>query len=292
MTDPIDARPAEVPAADPGPTDSRHAPGYDFGGATFDLESPQDREIVRFILSQALYGEATGVYCGKSLYAARSLEAAQFYVRQAAQELRHLEVFGSIFRELDMRPSRAHWVIRFLSTHNNYYPVKVMMEHLIGEGLVLDLFRDVLMQTLPDSDPRVPPIKRKLEAICRDEEKHVAWGERETRRLARGSALLRTAYFGILELQLALLPVLVKAVASRGEGHPVLGQTGAFLDSVRERLYAKGREVGFVPVRRPPGRAHRAGAIAVGAGLLVRSRFARSRSKLEKSYIRELGLDS
>jgi hypothetical protein len=63
---------------------------YDFGGATFDLGSSRDREIVRFILSQALFGEATGVYCGRSLYAARSLEAAEFYVRQARQELAHL----------------------------------------------------------------------------------------------------------------------------------------------------------------------------------------------------------
>ena len=51
-------------------------PDYDFGGACFDLEKAEDREIVRFILSQALFGEATGVYCGKSLYSAGSLEAA------------------------------------------------------------------------------------------------------------------------------------------------------------------------------------------------------------------------
>ena len=37
-------------------------PQYDFGGAKFDLNDPGDREIIRFILSQALYGEATWVY--------------------------------------------------------------------------------------------------------------------------------------------------------------------------------------------------------------------------------------
>ena len=35
---------------------------YDFAGAKFDLSLESDREIVSFILSQALYGEATGVY--------------------------------------------------------------------------------------------------------------------------------------------------------------------------------------------------------------------------------------
>ena len=75
--------------------DDRVAPGsYDFGAARFDLNAAADREIVRFILSQALYGEATGVYCGKSLYSAGSLEAARFYLRQAKQELAHLQLFA------------------------------------------------------------------------------------------------------------------------------------------------------------------------------------------------------
>jgi hypothetical protein len=30
----------------------------------FDLVRPADRELIRFIFSQALFGEATGVYCG------------------------------------------------------------------------------------------------------------------------------------------------------------------------------------------------------------------------------------
>ena len=63
---------------------------YPFGEDRFDLASPEDREVLRFVLSQALYGEATGVYCGKSLYAARSLEAARFYVKQA-----HAAPFGA-----------------------------------------------------------------------------------------------------------------------------------------------------------------------------------------------------
>src|SRR5688500_17530509 len=101
-------------------------PGYDFGGACFDLADPRDREIVRFVLSQALYGEATGVYCGRSLYSARSLEAARFYVRQAKQELGHLQLFAEIFRALELEPVPAHWVVRLLSTHNDYYPLKVL----------------------------------------------------------------------------------------------------------------------------------------------------------------------
>lgn len=263
---------------------------YDFKGAQFDLNSPQDREILRFILSQALYGEATGVYCGKSLYAARSLEAARFYVRQAKQELAHLTLFADIFRALDMKPLPAHWVIKLLSSHNNYYPLKVLMEHAIGEGMVLDIFKDLLLQTLPDSDPRVPLIKKKLRVVCREEEEHVAWGEKETRRLLAEKPWLKTPYFGLLELQISVLPLLVRAFERQAGDHPVLAHLPGFLDHVRKRMVRQGKELGFVPEARPSA-IERTAAMGYGLALFVRSQFARSHSQLEKIYIEELGLD-
>src|SRR6476646_6836134 len=118
---------AQLNGTGPGAETTRTGdPDYDFGGACFDLDKPADREIIRFILSQALFGEATGVYCGKSLYAAGSLEAARFYVRQAKQELSHLALFADIFRTREMKPMPAHWVVKLLSSHNNYYPLKVL----------------------------------------------------------------------------------------------------------------------------------------------------------------------
>jgi hypothetical protein len=264
-------------------------PDYDFGGATFDLDKPEDREIVRFILSQALFGEATGVYCGKSLYAAGSLEAAKFYVRQAKQELAHLGLFADIFRALDMKPLPAHWVVKLLSSHNNYYPLKVLMEHAIGEGMVLDIFKDLLMQTLPDSDPRVPPIKKKLRLVCREEEEHIAWGEKETRRLLAEQPWLKTPYYGLLELQMSVLPFVVKAFEKRSGEHPVLKHLPGFLAHVQRRVYAQGKELGFVPPERP-GLAKRAAAMGMGLAVFARSQVARSTSRLEKIYIDELGL--
>lgn len=261
---------------------------YDFGTARFDLAAPADRELVRFILSQALYGEATGVYCGKSLYAAGSLEAARFYVRQARQELNHLELFAEIFRKLDLEPTEAHWVVKLLSAHNNYYPLKVLMEHALGEGMVLDIFRDVLLQTLPDDDPRVPDIKKKLAVVCREEEEHVAWGERETRRLLAESPWLRYPFFGLLELQLAVAPLIASAFQARAAGHPVLSHLTGFLEFVKARMYAQGQSLGFVPAERP-GLAMRLGCMAWGVALFVRSQFSRSTSKLEHVYLRELG---
>jgi hypothetical protein len=264
-------------------------PQYDFGGAKFDLNDPADREIVRFILSQALYGEATGVYCGKSLYAAGSLEAARFYVRQAKQELAHLQLFADIFRQLDMKPLPAHWVIKLLSSHNNYYPLKVLMEHALGEGMVLDIFRDILLQTLPDEDPRVPLIKKKLRVVCKEEIEHVAWGEKETRRLLQEKPWLALPYFGLLELQMAVLPFVVRAFEKRIGNHHVLAHLPDFLAHVRSRVYNQGRDLGFVPEAQA-STAKRVLAMGSGLALFVRSQFARSKSTLEKTYIDELGL--
>ncbi len=263
-------------------------PDYDFEGATFDLRDPRDRELVRFILSQALYGEATGVYCGKSLYAAVSLEAAQFYVRQARQELAHLVLFADIFRALEMQPLPGHWVVRLLSSHNNYYPLKVLMEHALGEGMVLDIFKDVLLQTLPDDHPAVPEIKKKLRVVCREEIEHVEWGEKETRRLLAERPWLRTPYYGLLELQLAVAPWLVRAFERRAAGHPVLAHLPRFVAHVRQRVWRQGQDLGFVPETRPT-LPFRLWAMTAGVLLFVRSQLARSTSTLDRTYLAELG---
>jgi hypothetical protein len=263
---------------------------FDFRGATFDLDSPKDREILRFILSQALYGEATGVYCGKSLFQARSLEAAHFYVRQAKQELGHLKLFADILKALELQPLPGHWALRLLSSHNNYYPLKVLMEHAIGEGLVLDVFKDLLLQTLPNEDPRVPPIKKKLEVICREEAEHVGWGEKETQRLLQEKPWLAPAYYGLVELQLIVMPLLAKRFEKDFHDHPVLHQLPAFIEHVRRRVYAQGRRLGYVPSA-PPREHERAFAIGFGMLLYARSQLSRAKSTLEKTYLNELGFD-
>jgi hypothetical protein len=277
-----------APEGAAGDAESPAADGYDFKGATFDLDDAGDREVLRFILSQALFGEATGVYCGRSLYSARSLEAARFYTRQARQELGHLQLFADIFRTLELEPMSPHWVIRLLSSHNNYYPLKVLMEHAIGEGMVLDVFKDLLLQTLPDSDPRVPAIKKKLRVVVREEAEHVAWGEKETVAMLREKPWLRTPFMGLCDLQLAMLPALVSRLRGSRADHPVLSQLGPFVEHVRQRVRRQGQKLGFYPEVAPPG--YRRGlAMAAGVLLFARSQLARSRSQLDKNYLSELG---
>jgi hypothetical protein len=178
--------------------------------------------------------------------------------------------------------------VRVLAAHNDYYPLKVLMEHALGEGMVLDIFRDVLLQTLPDDDARIPAIKKKLRVICREEEEHVAWGEKETRRILHERPKLKRAFYGLLELQLWLVPYAVAGLKQRAPEHPVLQKLDGFVEHVKGRVWQQGRELGFAPENRPSGPA-RALAIAAGIGLLLRSQLARSTSKLDKRYLEELG---
>src|SRR5262249_5739552 len=136
----------------------------------------------------------------------------------------------------------------------------------------------------------VARIKTKLRVVCREEAEHVAWGERETRRILAERRWLATPFYGLLELQLAVLPFLVRVLERRAAGHPVLRHLGAFIDHVRRRVWAQGQGLGFVPKERP-GAFRRAWAMACGVALFLRSWFARSRSTLEKTYLRELGFE-
>ncbi len=263
-------------------------PSFDFQGDRFDLSRPRDAAIVRFLLSQALFGEATGVYCGKSLYAARNLEAARFYLRQAQQELSHLEIFGRIFRILNLTPEGPHWVIRLLSSHNNDYRLKVLMEHAIGEGMVLDVFKEVMLQTLPSDDVQGRQVQKMLRGVCAQEIEHVEWGEKEVRRLISEQPSLRWAYYGLIEIQLLLAPLVARRFVGQSADHNVLRHLPRFVDFVIARVRAQSRALG-ITTDVVPSAPVRLAAMLYGAALFVRSQFARSRSTLDHTYITELG---
>jgi hypothetical protein len=156
--------------------------------------------------------------------------------------------------------------------------------------MVLDVFKDLLLQTLPDSDPRVPAIKKKLRVVCSDEAEHVAWGEKETLRVLAEKPWLKEPFYGLFELQMSALPLLVRALKTSADGHPVLAHVDGFVAHVRAHAYEQGRRLGYVP-EKAPSAARRARAIALGLALYTRSRFARSRSRLDKTYLAELGFD-
>ena len=81
-----------------------------FGGEK--LEPERDREILRFIFNQFLYGEVTGIQVGQWLYDAPDLESARFLAKQAIEELQHVGNFLRIQHMLGLHarqraPARA-----------------------------------------------------------------------------------------------------------------------------------------------------------------------------------------
>jgi hypothetical protein len=99
---------------------------------------------------------------------------------------------------------------------------------------------------------------------------------------------LRAPFLGLVELQLMTLPALVSRIAGARPDHPVLRQLRPFIEHVTGRVREQSRRLGFYP-ETPPGLAQRCAAMAAGTLLFARSQLSRSRSRLDKTYLRELG---
>ena len=191
---------------------------------------------------------------------------------------------------MSLTPEPAHWVIRVLAAHNDYYPLKVLMEHALGEGMVLDIFRDVLLQTLPG--------RRSARARHQKEAARDLPRRRRARRVGReGNAppaalsdlASKRAFYGLMELQLWLVPHAVAGLKQLAPDHPVLQKLDDFVEHVKARVWEQGRTLGFAPERAARGARRVRLAIGAGLALLLRSQVARSRSKLDKRYLEELG---
>jgi hypothetical protein len=156
---------------------SREEMRFDFGGARFD--STRDRELLRWILSQFLYGEVTGIQVGHWLYAAPDLESARFLAKQAIEELQHVGNFLKVMQTIGVSPEPAHPVLRFLATGmmGDDWAEHVALEMATGEGFVLTAFY-ALIDTL--DQPEAVAI---LERAARQEEGHVSFGEQKTMQL-------------------------------------------------------------------------------------------------------------
>src|SRR5271169_3334338 len=182
---------------------------FDFHGAKFRL--PRDAALLGWVVDQFLYGEVTGIQCGHWLYAAPTLEAAAFFARQATEELSHVRVFLRLHALVGTRPGPAHPVVRWLSTGSmgRDFAEHVSTEMAVGEGMVLGVFQ-ALIDTVDE-----PAIVRLLEGAARQEERHVSFGEQQTRALVRNNPALADVLLGMNLLSLLALPRLARHIQSK-----------------------------------------------------------------------------
>jgi hypothetical protein len=204
---------------------SREENRFDFGGAKFRL--PRDAQLLGWIFDQFLYGEVTGIQCGHWLYRAPTLEAATFFARQAVEELSHVRQFLRLYELLGVKPAPAHSVIRFMATGamGTDYAEHVATEMAVGEGLVLTIFY-ALIDTIDD-----PAMVKILESTARQEERHVAFGERQTRALVERQPGLADYLLGLNLVSVVAMRRLAGYVERKlGSEHEVLRQAPAFLE--------------------------------------------------------------
>jgi hypothetical protein len=203
---------------------SREEMRFDFGGAK--LEPARDREILSWMFSQFLYGEVTGVQVGHWLHAAPDLEAARFLAKQAVEELQHVGNFLHVMHMLGVTPGPAHPVLRWLATGmmGDDWPEHVALEMATGEGFVLTAFYAVI------STLDAPDAVAILERAARQEEGHVAFGERRTQQLIAERPELRRRLLGANLVWMWGVRQLARHIDRRlPRDHPVLRQLAPFL---------------------------------------------------------------
>jgi hypothetical protein len=202
---------------------SREEMTLDFGGAK--LEPERDREILRFIFDQFLYGEVTGIQVGQWLYDAPDLESARFLAKQAIEELQHVGNFLRIEAMLGIEPGPAHPLVRFLATGMmaDSWPEHVALEMATGEGFVLMAFYAVI-DTLDHAESVAI-----LQRAVRQEEGHVEFGERQTMKLVASDPALKRRLLGLSLVWRWGVQQLARRMQNRLPPHPVLDKLPEFL---------------------------------------------------------------
>lgn len=197
---------------------------FDFGG--HKLHPERDKAILRWMMSQFLYGEMTGIQVGQWLYDAPDIESARFLARQALEELQHVGNFLDIMGALGIQPERPNAAVRFLATGmmGESWAEHVAMEMALGEGFVLMAFYATI-ETLD-----APEAVAILERAVRQEERHVDFGEQQTMKLITADPGLRRRLLGLSLVWTWGVRRIAGYIERRlPREHPVLSQLPAFL---------------------------------------------------------------
>ncbi len=236
---------------------------YDFGGAKFD--TARDRDLLRWILSQFLYGEVTGIQVGHWLYAAPDLESARFLAKQAIEELQHVGNFLRVMHAIGVQPEPAHPVLRFLATGmmGDDWPEHVALEMATGEGFVLTAFY-ALIDTLD-----APEAVAILERASRQEEGHVTFGEQKTMQLLAANPELRRELLGANLVWMWGVQRLARYIDKHlPKDHPVLSHLPMFLAHALHCAETRLLRMGMCDT--PPSALSTSRRVALVAGLASR----------------------
>ncbi len=257
---------------------------FDFGGAR--LDPVKDRAALGWMLNQFLYGEVTGIQIGHWLYRAPDLESARFLARQAVEEFQHIDNFLRIMALVGVEPAAPHPMLRFLATGmmGGSWAEHVSLEMAAGEGYVLMCFYAII-DTLDQPDS-VEILKRAV----RQEERHVAFGEEQTRKAIEGRPGLRRRLLGLNLVSMWAVKRLARFMRKRlPQDSPVLRQLPRFLEKVIESHEMRLRRLGLLD--RPLSPVRRALLVAEAyGGKLLAGLWPRRQRRLTATYLNDPGL--
>jgi bacterioferritin (cytochrome b1) len=220
---------------------SRDEMTFDFRGAS--LDPTRDRDLLEWIINQFLYGEITGIQVGHWLYQAPDFEAAKFLARQSLEEMQHVENFLRILAMLGCEAKPAHPAVRFLATGmmGGSWAEHVALEMAQGEGFVLLAFYAII-DTL-DHKPSIDILKRAV----KQEERHVEFGEMQTRKVIEGKHWLRRRLLGLSLVSMWGVRRIAGFMRKRlPADHPVLRHLPAFLAFANQCAELRLRRIGVL----------------------------------------------
>jgi bacterioferritin (cytochrome b1) len=214
---------------------------FDFGGAK--LDPGRDRDLLEWMFNQFLYGEITGIQCGHWLYDAPDVESARFLARQSLEEMQHVDNFLRIQTMLGLQQKPAHPAVRFLATGmmGGSWAEHVALEMAQGEGFVLQAFYAVI-DTL-DHEPSVAILRRAV----KQEERHVEFGEQQTKKAIEGRGWLRRRLLGLSLVSMWGVSRLAGYIQKRlPADHVVLKHLPAFLAHANHCAELRLRRIGVI----------------------------------------------
>jgi bacterioferritin (cytochrome b1) len=214
---------------------------FDFQGGK--LDPVRDKDFIEWSMNQFLYGEMTGIQVGHWLYDAPDFDAAKFLARQSLEEMQHVDNFLRIMTMLELKPGKAHWAVRFLSTGmmGSSWAEHVALEMAQGEGFVLMAFYGII-DTL-DHKPSTDILRRAV----KQEERHVEFGEVQTRKAIEGKAWLRRRLLGLSLVSMWGVRRLAGFMGKRmPKDHPVLKFLPEFLALSNQCAETRLRRIGVL----------------------------------------------
>lgn len=218
---------------------------------TAKLTLETDRDLLAFIFARFIDGEFTGLREGMALNYAPNLDAADFLARQIRDEIRHAQMYKTLFQYVNpgKRVPGAPWLLNLIMTPitGRLWAEHCFLDKAVGERWVLNLMEALIERT----DDR--KIGNHLKAIAKDERTHIHFGEEQTRLAAAKGRLMRYYLWGLflrVDFALALAYRLTRSLIARKYSAAAAGILTDFFTHTREKVLTEAAALlGVAPKR-------------------------------------------